>query len=139
MENKKQKFENNKASCCVIGCNSGWNGLMKWSSGMCKKHGVKGTKSVISTKVWSKRKDGIFAWLWKKQTMYKCTVEPGIVERPSPTSCMVIENDISTQGMEKQTNGTTCEVISGVVITGAGANLDKKEHDQRIRRISNED
>ena len=99
--------------------------------GMCKKHGVKGTRTVKSTKVWNKRKDGTFAWVCKKQTIYTCAVEPDNREHPSPTSGMVTENDISTLGVGNQTNGTTCEVISGVVMTGAGANLDRTEHEQK--------
>ena len=106
--------------------------------GMCKKHGVKGSRTVKSTKVWNKRKDGTFAWVWKKQTIYTCAVEPDSRERPSPTSGMVTESDISTLGVGNQTKGATCEVFSGVV-TRAGANLDRTEHEQKINRKSNED
>ena len=68
-------------------------------------------------------------------------MEPDNREHPSPTSGMATENDISALalGVENRTNGTTCEVFSGVVITGAGANLDRIEHEQKIGRISNAD
>ena len=121
--NTKTTFEDNNLN--------GTNGCEFKRGGVCKKHGVKGIRSVKSTKVWNKKKDGMFAWVWKKQTVYTCAVEPDIRGHPSPTSGMATENDISTQGMEKQTNGTTCGVFSGEIITGAGANLDRTEHEQK--------
>ena len=132
--NTKTTFDDNN-----LNGNDNQNGCEFKRGGMCKKHGVKGTRTVKSTKVWNKRKDGTFAWVWKKQTVYTCAVEPDNREHPSPTSGMVTESDISTLGMENQTNGTTCEVFSGVVITGAGASLDRIEHEQKIGRISNAD
>ena len=40
--------------------------------GMCITHGTKGTKVMESVKVWSKKKDGLFGYVWKTRTKYVC-------------------------------------------------------------------
>ena len=42
--------------------------------GKCIKHGTKGTRMTNSVKVWTKKKDGLFAYVWKTKVSYVCHV-----------------------------------------------------------------
>ena len=40
--------------------------------GKCNKHGTKGTRMTNKVKVWTKMKDGLFAYVWKTRVSYVC-------------------------------------------------------------------
>ena len=98
--------------------------------GYCLRHKIRGSKSISTSQVMIQKKDGMYGWVTRRKTIYRCEMEPTKRLHQSPTDCEVKKNYISTQGLEKRTTnvGITSERISGVGLTWAGANLDRNDH-----------
>ena len=87
-------------------------------------HDVRGEKSGISKESWGRKKDGVYGWIYKKQTVYRCSFMATEVGAQSPTEKKNREMVSSTQGLDDQTTETTLDRISGVDIGGAGPSED---------------
>ena len=89
--------------------------------GMCRIHMVRGTKVVTKTREWVKRKNGLYGYVTKQLTTYKCSGSAVLRGHPSPT---VVEENVTgvDSGLELGLNlpgdNLGCSVDTG----GAGAN-----------------
>ena len=82
-------------------------------------------KTIMTKKEWAKRKVGMFAWVWRKQTVYNCSMSAGLVDQPSPTNSLSTEETLSVRGLGNTTNWDTFERLSGVGCAGPGANSEQ--------------
>ena len=93
--------------------------------GYCLRHKIRGSKSTLTSQVMIQKKDGMYGWVTRRKTIYKCEMEPTKRLHQSPTDCEVKKK----YKYKRTTNvGITCERISGVGLTSAGANLDRNDH-----------
>ena len=96
--------------------------------GMCKTHLVKGMKVVTKSKEWVKMKNGLFGYVTKQLTTYRCSRSAVFMGQPSPTI-------VSESGTELDSGlrlgqilpGDNPNWVCGVDIGGAGAIKDKSE------------
>ena len=96
--------------------------------GMCKIHQIKGEKIVTKIKEWVKKKNGLFGYVSKQQTTYRCSRRATIVGQPSPTDARdpIRELDSGLRlGVNLPGNNITWDC--GVDKGGAGANPEKSE------------
>ena len=94
--------------------------------GMCRIHMVRGTKVVTKTREWVKRKNGLYGYVTKQLTTYKCSRSAVLRGHPSPT--VVEENGTGVDsglglGLNLPGDNLGCSVDTG----GAGANKEKSE------------
>ena len=61
--------------------------------GICTQHKIKGKKTIVSSKKWTKKKFG-FGWVTSKKTEFTCPGGVGLPEQPkhNPTDVMLSES-----------------------------------------------
>ena len=96
--------------------------------GMCKIHQVKGEKIVTKTKEWVKKKNGLFGYVSKQQTTYRCSRRAAIVGQPSPTKAGDTRKELDS-GLRLGENlpGDNLRWDCGVDLGRAGAYQEKSE------------
>ena len=96
--------------------------------GMCKIHLVRGEKIVTKSKEWVKKKNGLFGYVTKQLTTYKCSRSADIEGPPNPTIARVTMTELDS-GLRLGENlpGDNLSWECGVGIGGAGANKDESE------------
>ena len=96
--------------------------------GVCKTHLVKGEKIVTKSKEWVRKKDGLFGYVTKQQTTYRCSRSAVIVGQPSPTIARETRNELdSGLWLGKSLPGDNLNWDCGVDIGGSGAKKEKSE------------
>ena len=109
--------------------------------GKCNQHGVVGIKSTITKKVWAKKRDGTFAFQYKKAVKYDCKIGKCNPVTTSETS----EHDQlggSQCGMgddSESGNSGIPDRISGVGIRKGAANYGSEsgmDYESRIVRVT---
>ena len=121
--------------------------------GRCVNHGMMGEKIVETSKVWDKKKNGMFGWKTRMKTKYVCRYEGVVTSNVSETSVkdcqeegVAKSNSMSGgEGMESTRmrntalGGPTTEVLSEFVnttrISGAGV-LEAGSYSSEMKRIS---
>ena len=88
--------------------------------GMCNQHGKIGSKNVLTRKVWTKTKDGIFKWVTKRQTTYICREVVRTVPEPVGSSNLVSGVTDSALGVviDDSSNRQTVHMYSDSENTG---------------------
>ena len=56
--------------------------------GICKTHGIQGVKLVTKLKDWVQKKNGLYEYVSKQQTTYRCSGSAVDVVQSSPTNVM---------------------------------------------------
>ena len=96
--------------------------------GMCKTHLVKGMKIVTKTKEWMKMKNGLFGYVTKQLTTYRCSRSAVIMGQPSPTIGRVTGKELdSGLWLGENLPGDNPNWECGVDVGGAGTIKDKSE------------
>ena len=72
--------------------------------GMCVTHGMEGVKNVTKWQEWGLKKNGMYGYLPRQKTTYRCGGKPVLAGYLSPTK--VIRND---DGVQRTTGGRSTE------------------------------
>ena len=92
--------------------------------GKCKQHGILGSRSTITKKVWAKKRDGTYAYQFKKTVKYECNIGKSIpvITRETSEHDQLGESQCGTEQNTESGDPGMSERLSGVGIRMGAAN-----------------